>query len=145
MRRRTGRIRPHQSHATDFPKKTGFSALVLSGENGLAVLPETDERSILPIPDYTGPSLLHYNEPKKELKIPLLYRTEQTIRRSIGSMIILTLLLILQIQFVSAYTFSINSTGASFPASLYEEATFSYQFVSDNVISYLGAGSTTGI
>lgn len=47
-------------------------------------------------------------------------------------------------QFTFAYTFSINSTGASFPASLYEEATFSYQFVSDNVVNYLGAGSTTG-
>ena len=46
---------------------------------------------------------------------------------------------------VVVQSWSINSTGGSFPLAVYQEATFSYQFLSTgDFVSYLGEGSTTG-
>eukprot|EP01041_Mallomonas_annulata_P004459 gene4460-8882_t len=43
------------------------------------------------------------------------------------------------------YCYKINGTGGTFPDALYQEATFSYEFVqSQNIVSYFAGGSTTG-
>ena len=41
-------------------------------------------------------------------------------------------------------SYILNATGGSFPLSVYLEATFSYQFVASDELSYFGEGSTTG-
>ena len=38
----------------------------------------------------------------------------------------------------------LNSTGGSFPTSVYQEAAFADQFISSNVLSYFGEGSGVG-
>lgn len=55
------------------------------------------------------------------------------------------ILIILFSHYAIVESWYINSTGGSFPATVYQEATFSYQFLSTgDFVSYLGEGSTTG-
>ena len=46
---------------------------------------------------------------------------------------------------ITVFSFDINATGGSFPARVYQDATFAYQFLgSGDFVTYYGSSSTTG-